>query len=70
MEIPGVFWSAAIKLTTNSGKEVPKETIVRPIITGLTPMERARAEEYRIKSSAPPHRKNKPTMRRENCKII
>ena len=35
IDIPMVFFNAAVRLTTNSGKEVPIETTLNPIMTGL-----------------------------------
>jgi hypothetical protein len=67
IEIPFVFCIEAIRLTTNSGREVPKDTIESPIITGLTPNPRANAEEFLINSSAPTHNKVRPKIRIINC---
>ena len=45
--------SAAARVPASSGLEVPKETTVSPITTGVMPSRRARATEPRTSASPP-----------------
>jgi hypothetical protein len=70
IEMPLFCSIAATILTTNSGAEVPNDTIVNPITTGLTPNDSAIRDAFRIISSAPTQSSTKPTMKIENSNII
>ena len=58
--IAGLPCQAATAETSISGAEVPNPTMVRPIISGLTPRLRAVAEAPATKRSAPQTSRTKP----------
>ena len=57
----GLSLSAAERLTTSSGAEVPKPTSVKPITKGLTPIARAIRIAPRMSASAPATSTTSPT---------
>jgi hypothetical protein len=61
---------AAVKLTTSSGSDVPKATIVRPMIRVETPNFFAMEEAPRTRMSAPQTRIKKPTTIRKKLSAI
>ncbi len=67
MDSPPLPCEAATAETTISGAEVPKPTMVRPIISGETPKLRAVAAAPATKRSAPQTRSTKPTIMAVIC---
>ena len=59
--ISALPWKAPVKLTTSSGQDVPKPTIVRPITNSLTPAFRAIPEAPSTSQSAPRTISPRPT---------
>ena len=54
---------APVRLTTSSGQDVPKPTIVRPMTNSLTRKRRAMEEAPSTRESAPKTIRQRPTMR-------
>ena len=61
--------SAAVTLTASSGADVPKATMVRPMISGDTPRRRARPDAPETNQSAPLTSRAKPATRQMTAKI-
>jgi hypothetical protein len=70
MESPSAPLFEANRLTINSGAEVPKATIVRPIIIGLICIVIAMLDEPSTSHSEPKYRRNKPMHKKKMLKII